>query len=156
MPAAAARFKHNCTVEREQPIAAAIFLSLTPAALSRSTSRILRTGNLFCATDDLLQQRKRDHGSRGLPASHYGPTCSGIMDRHGSERWTDINRNTGPTWSGTGGRHGPEYAASGLWNDLAVKIDQERSSNRYRNFGFVVFGSVILFAGSFWLAFKAL
>lgn len=137
MPAAVARFKHNCTVEREQPVATAIFLSLTPAALSRSTSRILRAGNLVCDTDDLLPKRKRDHGSRGLPASHYGPTCSGIMDRHGPERWPDIIRNAGPTWPGTRCRPGPEYAADlaspcrlfgSLLRAFAILCTQQRCS----------------------------
>ncbi len=54
MPAARARRRHSCTVERAEPIAAAISRSLNRAsALSLSTSRILRTDNLACATVDL-------------------------------------------------------------------------------------------------------
>jgi hypothetical protein len=48
------------------------------------------------------------------------------------------------------------FIASGRWSELAVKTDEECSIKQNRNFGFVAFASVVLFAGSFWLAFKAL
>ncbi len=65
MPASLARRRHSCTVERAEPIAAAVLRSLNPAALSRNTSRILRTGNLCCATVDLPSSLERGHGGAG-------------------------------------------------------------------------------------------
>ena len=48
------------------PTAAAILRSLKPSSyLSRKTCRILRTGNLACATADLLPFQERRHGSGG-------------------------------------------------------------------------------------------
>ena len=48
------------------------------------------------------------------------------------------------------------FIASGLWSELVAKLDQEHNSKQVRNFGLVALASVGLFAGSFWLAFKAL
>jgi hypothetical protein len=45
---------HSATVRRARPQLAAICRSLKPAALSRSTSRILRMDNLALGTVDLV------------------------------------------------------------------------------------------------------
>lgn len=55
--------RHSCTVERAEPIAAAICRSPKPSAFSRNTSRILRTGNLACPTANFLALRKIGRGS---------------------------------------------------------------------------------------------
>src|SRR5690606_20834140 len=111
MLAARARLKHSCTVERAEPMLAAICRSLKPSALSRRTSRILRTGNLACPTVDLLARWQIDHGNGwSTRLTSAGLPCSGMVARHGPESWPGMRRNRGPAWTGTVARHQPEYA----------------------------------------------
>ena len=81
-PASRARRGQSCTAERALPIAVAICRSLKPSALSRKTSRILRTGNLACPTVALLPVGKRDHGSGGYPSHTPRPASTGIRTCH--------------------------------------------------------------------------
>ena len=80
------RRRQSYTVERAQPIAAAIWRWLHPSALSRSTTRILRTGNLACATVTLLPHGK-EHTVAGSTRFTY--PC-----RHGPEWVAGMDRNT--------------------------------------------------------------
>ncbi len=88
----------------DSAVTAAILRSLNPAAFSRKTSRILRTGNLCCATVDLLPVWK-DAVVAAVSLRH-------TLCRYTPEWWPDIARNAGPACSGISGRHRPESAHS--------------------------------------------
>jgi len=83
-------------------MAIAICRSLNPAALSRRTSRIWRTGNLACPTVDLLPSGKKITVAAVIPLHtprpgilrNGGPAWTGIAARLAPELWPGINRNT--------------------------------------------------------------
>lgn len=82
---------------------AAIWRSARSASnLSRSTSRILRTDNLGCATSTPFPKKKG--------ASVASVILHHLLDRHPAESWTGLPRNAGPTCAGIMDRHGAEYA----------------------------------------------
>lgn len=103
-PASRQRRTQSRTVERAQPMATAIWRSPISSARSRSTSRILRTGNLCYATATPSNSKR---SARKPKSTRFTHPC-----RHAPERWPGMDRNPGPARTGIGGRHLAEYAAT--------------------------------------------